>query len=52
MFGRERAEEILNAHENNPMQPEEEKSMDLANNRRGVSVAEIMLQNKKCPRRI
>lgn len=43
-FGREHAEEILNAHEQNPLQPEEEKSMDLANNRRGVSIAEKMLR--------
>lgn len=32
----EDAEKILNAHENNPNQPIEEKSMDLANNRLGL----------------
>lgn len=46
-FGREAAEDILNAHENNPAQPEAEKSMDLANNRRGVSVAEKIIKDHK-----
>lgn len=46
-FGREKAEDILNAHEQNPRQPEEEKSMDLANNRRGASIAEKLIQEKR-----
>lgn len=45
-LGREKSEDILNAHENNPQQPEDEKSMDLANNRRGISVAERLIKNK------
>lgn len=32
-IGVEDAETILNAHENNPFEPEDEKAMDLANNR-------------------
>lgn len=34
-IGTDNAESILNAHENNPMEPEDQKAMDLANNRLG-----------------
>ena len=37
---------ILNAHESEPMQPLEEKSMDLANNRLGQIEAEKMIKKK------
>ena len=35
----ERAQQILDAHEQEPTQPAEQKAMDLANNQRGVSFA-------------
>lgn len=38
-MGGETAQEILDAHEQNPDQPAEEKAMDLANNQRGVTFA-------------
>ncbi len=46
-FGRETADRILDAHEQNPLQPEDEKSMDVANNKIGVSSAEKLLKNKE-----
>lgn len=46
-FGRDFAEEILYAHEQEPGQPEEQKGMDLANNQRGASIAEVLIKNKK-----
>ena len=45
-FGREFAERVLYAHEQEPSQPEEQKAMDLANNQRGVSVAESLIKSK------
>jgi hypothetical protein len=38
--GTEFAEQVLNAHEQDPKQPEAEKAMDLANNRLGLLAAE------------
>lgn len=38
-LGTELSQKILDAHEQEPTQPEEEKAMDLANNQRGVSFA-------------
>lgn len=35
-FGADTAEKILNAHENNSLEPEEERAMDLSNNRLGL----------------
>ncbi|MCB0368052.1 MAG: hypothetical protein KDD45_01105 [Bdellovibrionales bacterium] len=35
-IGLDSAESILNAHEDNPIEPENEKAMDLANNRLGL----------------
>ena len=37
-FGKSFSEKVLNAHELEPSQPEKEKAMDLANNRRAVSI--------------
>jgi hypothetical protein len=39
-FGAEFTNQVLNAHEQNPRQPQVEKSMDLANNRLGLLVAQ------------
>jgi hypothetical protein len=36
-FGKEMAKKILDAHEQEPLQPEDQKSMDLANNQQGVT---------------
>ena len=38
-IGSDSAESILNAHENNPTEPSDQKSMDLANNRLGQLTA-------------
>lgn len=46
-FGNEFSNQILNAHEANPNQPEEEKSMDLANNRLGIIEAGRLQKEKK-----
>jgi hypothetical protein len=46
-FGREFSEKVLYAHEQEPSQPEEQKAMDLANNQRGVSVAESLIKGNK-----
>ncbi|MCB0348836.1 MAG: hypothetical protein KDD37_08365 [Bdellovibrionales bacterium] len=45
-FDKKMAEDILNAHEQNPNQPQEDKAMDLANNRRGTSVAEDLKRSR------
>jgi hypothetical protein len=45
-FGREFTEKVLYAHEQEPTQPENEKAMDLANNQRGISVAEKLIKDK------
>lgn len=46
-FGTEFSIKILNAHEQDPKQPESEKSMDLANNRLGLLIGEKLLKQKK-----
>lgn len=46
-FGSKLTTELLDAHEQNPDQPEEEKSMDLANNRRGLIVSSELIKSKK-----
>lgn len=46
-FGAKTASDILDAHEQNPDEPEDEKSMDLANNRRGIIVSSEMLKRSK-----
>ena len=46
-FGFDLSVQILNAHEKNSKQPEEEKAMDLANNRFGIIVAKQLLENEK-----
>lgn len=45
-LGQSDANQILDAHEQNPLEPETEKAMDLANNRRGIIVSSE-LQTKK-----
>lgn len=45
-LGKSLAETILDAHEKEPTQPENEKAMDLSNNRRGISIAEDLIKNK------
>lgn len=49
-FGLVVASEILDAHEQNPDQAETEKSMDLANNRRGLIISSKLIKGKKDPR--
>lgn len=46
-FGAENAKKFLDAHEDNPRQPEAEKAMDLANNRAGILEAEKFIKLKK-----
>ena len=41
------SEQILKAHEQNAMQPKQEKSMDLTNNRLGLSVAKKLSKENK-----
>lgn len=41
-----KAKSVLDAHENNPKEPLDQKSMDLANNRAGIFAAEQLLKNK------
>lgn len=43
-LGRDFAEKVLDAHEQEPNQLEEQKAMDMANNRRGISIAEKMIE--------
>ncbi len=45
-FGRSFAEKVLNAHEPEPLQPIDEKEMDIFNNQIGISSSEMLLQNK------
>lgn len=45
-FGRSFAEKILNAHEQEPKQPIEEKKMDVFNNQIGISSSEMLIKNK------
>lgn len=35
-IGEKKAEDVLNAHENNPREPKDQQAMDLANNRLGL----------------
>jgi hypothetical protein len=46
-FGPSMTSEILDAHEQNPDEPEEEKAMDLANNRRGLIASSELIKEKK-----
>ena len=46
-FGIELSTKILDAHEQDPKQPEIEKSMDVANNRLGQLSAELLIKNTK-----
>lgn len=46
-LGTDRALAILNAHENNPREPSEERSMDLANNRLGILTYQKMIAEKR-----
>ena len=46
-FGHEFSYKVLDAHEREPDQPSEEKSMDLKNNKIGLQAAEKLLQKKK-----
>lgn len=45
-LGTDTAQKFLNAHEQETIQPENEKAMDLANNRAGVLLAEKLLNTK------
>lgn len=46
-FGSKLTTELLDAHEQNPDQPEDEKSMDLANNRRGLIASSELIKNER-----
>ena len=46
-FGQEFSLKVLNAHEQNPIQPAEEKAMDMANNRLGLLTARKLLKQNK-----
>ena len=46
-LGSEMAQTFLDAHEENPLQPNEEKSMDLANNRGGILSAQKLQKENK-----
>ena len=46
-FGIDFAEKILNAHENNPKEPADERAMDLSNNRLGLIAFQKADKNKK-----
>lgn len=45
-LGVEKASSILNAHENNPKEPQSERAMDLANNRLGLLSYQKMIDKK------
>lgn len=45
-YGQTIASELLDAHEQNPDEPENERSMDLANNRRGIIASSELIKNK------
>lgn len=45
-LGPELAKNFLDAHEANPSQPEDEKSMDLANNRAGILAGQKLMNEK------
>ena len=46
-FGLKFSQQILNAHEKDPYQPQEEKEMDLANNRLGLIQAKQLLKENQ-----
>lgn len=46
-FGQSLASELLDAHEQNPDEPAEERSMDLANSRRGLIISSDLIKSKK-----
>ncbi len=46
-FGDEIASKFLNAHEQDPEQPSEEKAMDIENNKLGLSAASLIIKSKK-----
>ena len=46
-FGAKFTQQVLNAHEHEPKQPLEEKTMDLENNRLGLKTAEQLLKKNK-----
>lgn len=46
-YGQTRSSELLDAHENNPEEPNDEKAMDLANNRRGLIASTDLIKSKK-----
>jgi hypothetical protein len=46
-LGSEMAQTFLDAHEENPLQPNEERSMDLANNRGGILSAQKLQKENK-----
>jgi hypothetical protein len=46
-FGSKFAQQILDAHENEPTQPAEEKAIDLANNQRGVTLIRDLGKDKR-----
>ncbi len=46
-LGSERAQRYLDAHENNPTQPPDERAMDLANNRGGILAAQKLKSGNK-----
>jgi hypothetical protein len=45
-LGKDRALEFLNAHEENRLQPVDERDMDLANNQSGIRSAESLIKSK------
>ncbi len=46
-FGQSFASELLDAHEQNPKEPQAERSMDLANNRRGLIASNELIKISK-----
>lgn len=46
-LGQKTASEILDAHEQNPNEPQQEKAMDMANNRRGIIASDVLIKAKK-----
>ena len=46
-FGKDYALKVLNAHEQDPLQPKEEFAMDNANNRLGILHSETLIKDKK-----
>lgn len=46
-FGVEFSSKVLNAHERDPKQPENQRRMDLTNNKLGQAKAELLLKQKR-----